>query len=146
MNARATTQKDVTRTLTFQLTESDFAVKARILAELNSESCGDSVRFEALKKHWKRKIEDTQEKISDVMDLVLEGEEARVVECLEIKDFDRNLVSYSYKGEIMEERAMTVEERQLEMIPREPEQARPSSDIQDVIRDETNVKTKQASV
>lgn len=128
----------------------DAADKAQLIGETERE-------FDSVKKRFKGKIETQESDLADVLRTIREGEEVRLVECIERKDYQRHIVEYIYEGEVMEERAMTIDERQTEMklvenpttvVTKDGERekmqrhlTKEQKELRDVMREETSKKT-----
>jgi len=157
----------VTERLTFKLTQEEYADKGKEAAEKAKELGEVEREFESIKKRFKGRIEEKQGELDDILKTIHRGEEERTVECVQVKDYKRHIVSYVFKGEVMKERPMEMHERQMELVTerkavkRDPEAVRKEDeskmrehlgkmgvgdngrkDIADVIRQETNAKTK----
>lgn len=106
----------VLRDLTFTLTEADFAEKGKAAGRTAAELRGLEDEFDTLKKEWKGRLDDKESDLSDIHATIRRGKETRHVKCVERKDFNANSVEYLFNGEVLESRAMGLEERQLTLV------------------------------
>lgn len=148
---------DVTKAFNFPLTETELAEKARKSGALKHELLELTEEQKKKNGEMKRRIADKQSELDTVLRAQHEGEEERTVSCTMRKNYDKLTVQYIFQDKIMQERAMTLEERQLDLEEarrkREKDQAKvaqakatPTSkqaELKQVIREETNVKTKK---
>lgn len=107
----------VTKELTFKLTEKEIAQKGKSAAESKTRLTEKNHEFENVKQKYKGEIGAIECELSDHLSTIKRGTEDRTVECTMVKDFSRHVVEYVYNGEIMEERPMTMDERQPELLP-----------------------------
>jgi hypothetical protein len=113
----------VTKTLTFTLTETEIANRGRDAADTRSELTEIMAEFEEIKQDFKGRIGAREAMLTSLLRTIKRGTEERTVECEMVKDFDRMTVQYVFNGAIMEERAMTIEERQPSLLNRRHESA-----------------------
>jgi hypothetical protein len=71
------------------------------------------------KRLLKGEIDSKQCEMEAHLDIIRDGVESRLVECIEKKDFQKYRVDYVYDGKVMESRAMEMGERQLELVPKD---------------------------
>jgi len=109
-------ERNVERELKFKLTESEFAEKGKQAAEASKKLAELEFEFEMVKRKWKGQIEGQTEIVHSILSVIHAGEEKRHVDCTERKDFEKFVVEYIYRGEIMENRPMQMHERQLEIL------------------------------
>jgi hypothetical protein len=100
--------------LTFQLTQEEIANKAVEAATLNGQVFQLNAEFSAYKKRRKSEIDTVASQVDQLLRVVNAKQEDREVECDKIYDFDRSIVSYVFKGEVMKERSMEQFEKQLQ--------------------------------
>lgn len=161
-------EKQIEKYLNFKLTEQDFADKGKDGGKLAGELNDLEAQFDAVKKQWKEKIDTKQAELDVVLTTIRRGNEDRKVICIEQKDFVGHVVNYIFNGEIMHQRPMEMNERQLELVKspnvvkidekqamsnhlkrqanadtHAPAPTQEQKDIKDVMREETNRKTKQ---
>ncbi len=108
---------EVQKSLTFKLTTQEIADKGRKAAELERETGEQESQFENVKAEWKGKINKLENEKRDLLRTIRKGEEERQVQCIMRKEYSRMVVQYLWKGIVMEERAMTLDERQLSIVP-----------------------------
>lgn len=151
-------EQEISKKLTFELTQEEIANKGRDAAKLSKELFELELDFDDVKKAWKARISAKSQELSKTLKVIDAGTEDREVVCTCRKDYDSLTVQYIYGGKLMEERAMSIEERQLELDfekkkrqkeaqakLKESESERPSDaqrELRDVIREETNAKKK----
>lgn len=102
----------VKRELSFPLDDTEMAKLAKQMAGLDTEIIALEQELEKVKGDFKVKITAKEKDRRKASGLVIAGEERRMVECTEERDYAGNAVRYYYKNELKEERVMTVEERQ----------------------------------
>lgn len=132
-------QKEVERSLTV----ADFANLGKEVGELSVEIQDLENQFAVVKSEHKAKLEKLEKAKDKAISAINNGKTVETVECVMVKNFDTNTVTFTYNGDVVEERAMTEDERQKELFTgevlpsddEEEEEAQPS-DIEDVIREE----------
>lgn len=159
-------RREVEREIDFKLSEEEVAQFARKAAEVEQEAAKIMIEFESVKKDWKAKLKVHESERLNLMSMIRDGFQKRKVKCLEQKDFKTNTVFYIYGGSIMDERALTVDERQSALAmsgfghspvvaPSSEDEAmanvplsqdEQSREMRDVIRDETRAATKHSSL
>lgn len=107
----------VKKEVLFELTESEFAERSKIMASLDEQIHQLEREAENMKKRFKAEIELLSGQRRHVSKIVKAGQEIRVVDCTEVQDVEKYLVNYWYRGKLVEQRAMTPDERQLELLP-----------------------------
>ena len=103
------------RELYFKLTDSDYILKGKDAASKRAELDVIERRFEDLKKKAKSEVELKQQELNGVLSVIQQGRELREVECTELFDYERGVVSYLYDGEVLETRPMERHERQMKI-------------------------------
>jgi hypothetical protein len=111
------TGKVVAKEVTFNLTEAEFALKAKMIAAMSDDVASMEGQLKDITETLKSRIKIRKSELRHQNRVVLTGKEVRVVECQEIADYDRNLMRYWYQGSLVADRPMTDEERQLELLP-----------------------------
>lgn len=116
----------VKRALPFKLTDEEKARKGEAAANLNEQlEVAVAAKKVEVDKH-SLKIKDLTKKISNTLHAISTGEERREVQCTEIKNFEKNLVEYVFKGQTLESREMTADDRQL-VLADKPEKKGPKA-------------------
>jgi hypothetical protein len=164
----------IVKEITFQLTPHECKIKIREageLDELRKQKLDESKRIAA---EYKSQIDDLSAAISKILRAGKRGTEDREVEVTMTKDFAVNLVQFWFKDdkgnwEVVEERAMTEGERQMELdaiaeAPNKMAAAAKAKKVKDrkkaaagdkddededtsaVIREETSRRTKRSAV
>lgn len=158
----------VSKPIAFDLTEKEFSEKGQEAASLSKEVRSLVGEFEGIKEDWKAKIKDREAKRDELLTVIHAKKEVRTVDTVMVKDFASKIVQYWFEGEVVEERAMTENEVQMEMELRAPksvekktrvrnvkdpvEEAHQTevqtqqSDVADVIKEETGRRTKLSAV
>lgn len=152
-------EKIVDKELNFKLTEEDFAEKGKEAGRLAGELNKLNIEFDAVKKQWKEKLNEKEAELSKVLGTIRRGDEDRMVKCVMRKDFTRHVVQYLFNGDVMHEREMKMDERQMELVKDDKKKSNAESkesmeaqlealpkddkkrEIAAVIREETNKKT-----
>jgi hypothetical protein len=118
-----TMSNDETQTLTKEVEHNFTPEELRNLGIALSYAIGDIESLEAEKaefmKAHKEGLKETRTKVKLLAEKIRTGSEIRMVECRLEKDFLSNSVK-TYRldtGELVEERSMTPEERQLFLVP-----------------------------
>lgn len=122
MEAKKQETTEVSKDLTFKLTETEFADKGKKAAALNLDLFKTNTEFEDIKKDFKSRIAATELEIAKTLKVIREGEETRNVRCQMVKKFEENRIEYVFNGTVMESRTMEAYERQMEMeaAPQQP--------------------------
>lgn len=114
------TVKKVSKVFAFKLNEKDLAAKAVLLGELHAELEAADRELTAAKEEYKQTASAIAVARSSAVDAIRTGKEYRDTECEEVQDFNTNRVYWRRKSEtasdmweVLEERAMTPQERQL---------------------------------
>ena len=156
----------MTKEFEFKLTRAELADKAEEMSALDGECIGLEREFDKVKKDFTAKIRDCEVKRHVISAVVRNKSEVRAVEVTMTKDFASKLVQFWFKGDVLEERAMTQQEMQLELdlrankgkkklTNREKDAVKsgkaaraeaPAEDISGVIRAETSRRSKRSSV
>lgn len=108
--------KIVSQDIEFLLTEPEYAEKGREAAERSRELGVLNLQFEREKKKFKSQIELKSDELNTILSVIQAGKETRNVECVEHKDYDRHMMVYIHRGEVVFERVMEQSERQVELI------------------------------
>lgn len=145
------------RVLTFSLTNDEIADRVARAVKLRSQIADIEAEADDAKQVFKGRVAEKTGELSKLYGIEATRQEDRLVNCTERRDFNLGLVQYVFNGTVMEERTMTVGERQTEMKPvlqdnknvheRTDGQEEPqASDISDVIREETRRSSKHSAV
>lgn len=113
-------RRDVAHELELPLDDHLIAEKAMVAAELAE----DIENIEREKAAYIKDVGETLKvkyaTLTAHMKAIRESKVTMLVDCVEIRDFAMNAIRYEYEGKTYGERAMTVDERQMEM-PLKPE-------------------------
>lgn len=109
------TSRKIFKEIAFALTDSELITKAKTAAVLSKEIDQKENALKDYVKVEKENIKKLDFEKRRNLKLVREGKEDRVVEVNQLMDYAEGKISYVYQGEVVEERVMTVEERQVEM-------------------------------
>jgi len=158
-NTKEMSEEVVEESLEFVLTEEDFSEKGKEAGKLGGELNKINNDFDLVKKEWKDKIESKEHELESVLRTIRDGKEKRKVKCVKQKDFQNYTVNWIFDGEVMHSRPMELHERQMELkvvnagaaTSRETEKKAiaeqlvvgQANDVRDVMREETNRKTKR---
>lgn len=114
------TTKKVSKVFSFKLSQKDLANKAVLLGELHSQLEAAERDLAAAKEEYKSTAAGIAVERSAAVDAIRTGKEYRDTECEEVHDFETNRVYWRRPSEVasdmwemLEERAMTPQERQL---------------------------------
>jgi len=108
-----------TRQLPVDLNEEEIADRGRAMAKSVSEKAGLQEEKKSATADINAKIKACGEVIRKLSEIISGGKEDREVSCEVKKDFDSNTVTVvrDDTGEVVEERPLTVDERQENMFP-----------------------------
>lgn len=160
----------LTKEFDFKLSMRELAERAQKMAALSGEAADEERALAAISAQKRLKIKEVYEELDKIAAAVRSGKEARMCEAIMSKDHAVGLVQFWFKDEdsgnyaLIEERAMTEEERQMDIadvssIPhpeaaarRKGKKAKPAApptedeDIADVRAAETGRRTKRSAV
>lgn len=159
----------VEKELTFDLTVEERAKMADEAGAAEEEARALEAELSQYTSDKKAKIAGLYEKSSELLKLIRRRKEERVVDCDEVRDYEKAEVRWMWKGKEMEARPMTEQEKQVKLDldekkrkrhqqnlakvqdalkggeapkKKKTKQEQEKQDLQDVIRAETNSKTK----
>lgn len=110
---RVTEKKKAVREVLFQLDDTELVKRAREAADLRLAGASIEEEFSRVKSTYKGRIEEKKNQISSLLDVIKNGEEKRVVEVLDVYDYEHAVVEAFYDDKVVERRVMTADERQL---------------------------------
>lgn len=105
-------EERVTHTVTFDLTEEEFAFKGKEAARLQGEINGLDREFQQVKEEHKSKTSLLEMECGSLLAVIRRGKEEREVTVTKVIDFDKGLVDFLYQNKIVETRGIKPEERQ----------------------------------
>lgn len=105
----------VTKEFLFKLTQAEFADKGQEAAARCKEAEKLSSQFEEVKTEWKAKITAVEAKRDELLAVIHAKEEKRTVDAILVQDFEGKRIQYWFEGRVIEERAMTEAELQMEL-------------------------------
>lgn len=164
------TERTLMKEITFSLSDKEKAELGKKAGEVDREILILNEEFKDVKDDYKRRIGAKALELKSLLKASREGKQERMVEVLEVKDFDAVKVKYMLKGKVVLERDMEWAERQTEMkvdtngkskkTAKDDVRAKmatsvdsgasglngTSDDVKDVIKEETNKKTKKSAV
>ena len=108
----STPAKSMMREIRFKLTDAELALRAKDAAKIRSEMNEIEDEIKDFNKQKKQELSDKKLAMAKLMSIFETGQEPRDVECTIIRDFDKGVVQFMNSGVIVEERAMTIAERQ----------------------------------
>jgi hypothetical protein len=137
-------RRNVVKTIKVKMNQLEIAEKGKLAAKLNQEIGEIEGEFAEVKDEYKNRIGEKEIALRKVLTLIGAGVEERTVECEMIKDYDAGFVRYMWEGLIVEEHPLKDDDRQQSLpLPETQVDAKPDdNNIQDVIRAETNKRTK----
>ncbi len=115
MSAEKFRSEKIHRTFTFPLKDADYAAKGQEAANVSSELGKLEAEFKNVSQTWKGKIAEKKNELQKILTTLQAGEEERAVEATMRFNFEENKVEYIHGNVVLEERAMTEAERQVEM-------------------------------
>lgn len=109
--------RKVTRRVVFNLTEAEIGDKARAAAELRVQVAMAEAELSGIKSQFKERIEELDGALGEHLSCIRRGKEERKADVEDRYDYARGVVETVHKGEVVEHRTMTAEERQLGLFP-----------------------------
>jgi hypothetical protein len=105
-------EKTVTRRVPITLTMEELVEAGADVSHIHAQL--GQVRFEAkqVDQSYKDRLGGLQDDLSKVMDKLRTKKEMRDVDCLEVPDYKNRIVTYVYKGEIVDSRPLSSDELQ----------------------------------
>lgn len=164
------TERTIMKEITFTLSDKDKAELGKRAGAVDKELADLKEEFADVRKDFKSRIDLKDRELKNLLRASRDGKEERMVEVTEVKDFDAVKVRYMFKGKVVLERDMEWAERQTEMkvdngkskkSAKDDVRAKMASpvaggvsgpsvngraDVSDVIKEETNKKTKKSAV
>lgn len=141
--------KKVKRAIPFKLTEKEKSDRGEQAAKINEELEAAVEKRKIVMKDHNDNIKALTGKVSKLLKQINEGQERREAEVVEVKNFEGNVMEYYLDGEVVDSRAMTVEDRQLDlegkgdnskpkdkwakMAPKHPRRSDPKEDDSNVL-------------
>ncbi len=108
-------ENKVNKEVWFDLSDAQIAEKAREAAKVSKEVGDLEAEAKDTSASYKSRISKKELEVRGLMQVINAGKESRYCFCDMEKNFERNVVQFYFEGKLVEERAMTHEERQLEM-------------------------------
>jgi hypothetical protein len=105
-------EMQVNKTFEFVLSDADLARKAKDAAAVREDIKTIESEFDSVKARYKSRLTQATEDLHDILGEITNGKEERTVDATLRRDYDRMMISWHYEGKVLEERAMTPEERQ----------------------------------
>lgn len=141
----------------FKLTKDDKEKYFDKLGVLREQLNKMMIEFDNVKEAWKAKVNAKADELAVIENIATKGEEIRTLESTMVKDFDQKEIRYYFEGKVIETRAATIDELQMEMkvlktrdagktIANVSGKKAKNTDIADVIRMETGRKTKTNAI
>jgi len=106
----------VTKSVEFKLTRDEIIKRSKDAGILSAEIMDDNRAFDVVKKEYKAVVGSKEETLTTYLKSMKEGKETRVVECDEVMDYVAEHVAYYCSGEMVEERPMRPDEKQLRIV------------------------------
>jgi hypothetical protein len=144
-------KKTVKKFIKIKLTQERLAVLAKELGT-EAQTMGE-IKIEKAERdaEIKNKLKVHEINFARIVTTINDGEEEIEAECIETKDFKKDLVQYHFGGRMVEERPMTDEDRQGVLFSKEEVKKAKArkvkldddTSVKSVIKMETNKKTKR---
>lgn len=151
----AVEERKVHRVVEVKLQPAELGALGVEAGQLSGELSAAEDEFDGVKKTHQAKIKGIQNKLDAALDKLRTKTDPREVECKMKLDFNSNSVQVWYQDELIEERAMTAEERQMEFgevqhgvvmdAEEEADEVDPATDLQETMAEERS-KTKPSLV
>jgi hypothetical protein len=106
-----------------RLSATELAERGQAAANFAASFDQESDRFNQIKKDWKAKLDDLENKRDINLLAIREGKEERQVEVVMVKNYDQQRVEYYYEGNLVDHREMNADDNQQDL---EEQQARAS--------------------
>lgn len=103
----------VLHSVTFDLTEDEFAGKGKHAAGLQGKINGLESKFKIVKDEHKAETSLLESECSQVLAVIRRGKEDREVECTRVLDFENAIAEFWYKGKLVDSRPMRPDEKQM---------------------------------
>lgn len=146
----------ISKDVTFKLDDKQIAEKARSAANLVKDIAKAELEREEMNNVFKARIKDAEARRDSLLEQIDKGEYTETVQCKMAKDFKNREIRFYYEGKVIERRPMTDQEAQMEMKLKTKVSKRqklentqtpePDADVQSVIKEETNRRTKLSAV
>lgn len=103
------------RNVILKLTDEEKVSFGKMAGDLNAKLNDIATAFDHIKKDWKGRLENVQNELHVVLIALKTGQREANVECSIAYDKLNQTIQYIYNGEIVEERPITDDERQIEI-------------------------------
>jgi hypothetical protein len=110
---RVKEKRKAIREIEFELSQGELVRRAQEAADLRLAAVSIEEEFGRIKSTYKGRIEEKKNQLSQLLDVVRAGSERRVVEVIDLFDYEHAVVEAYYEDKVVERRVMTAEERQL---------------------------------
>jgi len=107
----------VNRIVSFPLNDEEVSKLGHKAAKLEGEIESLEEKKKAEAKKWNDDIKSKRKTVRKIAKEITSGKQDRDVECTEVKNFDTKKVEYWHEGAVVQERAMTEADKQLNMEP-----------------------------
>ena len=134
-------ERSIKKEIAFKLTTKDRAEFGDQFAKLNGAFGEIDREFDKIKKDYKGRLEAIDLQVNQIAKWLRDGEQHKIVDVIERKDFVSRKVQFILENKVVEEREMNPDETQVEM-PIIGGEVKINSDVADVIKKETKKKTK----
>lgn len=148
-------KRDIKKSFWFKLTEKEKKHHADEMVRVMTEKGKKELQFSDVKKKWQGQIKELETEVESHRQTYNAGKEWREVACIEVKDFQKLEIRYLIGKKVQESRAMDEREKQMTLqVKGKPITEKnksegkadvvdiKSGEIKDVIKEETNKKTK----
>jgi hypothetical protein len=113
--ARNPIGQKIQKEFTFALNDKDVSKKASEAAKLVNEANKLQVQKDEMNELFKTRISDRRVRSDELLAVIHQKTEKRTVEVTMTKDFNSKLIQYWHQGQMLEERAMTPDETQMNL-------------------------------
>jgi hypothetical protein len=103
----------VSKEIWFTLSEAETINRAREAAAVRNDRLALEFELKEHNKDVKKLIEKKESELSDLMQQIRTGKQSRIVSCQIQKDYATKTMKYFYEDQLVDERPMTSEERQM---------------------------------
>ncbi len=112
---KTTVDRKIQREVAFKIGVKERSEFGEAFAKLNGLYGEIDRQFTGVKQEYKGRLEKIELEINQIAKWIRDGEQRKVVEVTERKDFDKRTVSYLHDGKVVETRDMTHDESQTEL-------------------------------
>lgn len=133
-----TETREVTRALEINLQPHEFAQLGKEAADIAADINSTEDEFKKIKTEWSGRLSEKRNHLDETLESIRHGKKTEQVECVLELNYQANSVTTRRKdtGEMVEERAMTFEERQKTMEFKEADEIHDAEEDEEPLDEE----------